>query len=401
MSKKNIYGMLTLALIIFTIVVFTVIDKTNSVNLSFAIQIILILYLSKTIFGCVLYVKKQYEKQKYSDAIILNLGLIIFLAVNILRQLNLLFFYFGETSILDIYNNTLESFSYFAMITLPFIIILAVCSVISNIILIKREGFKYTNLLGIVFGILAVICTFSGRIIYLLTNTLQLDESKILVKRFIDISLNTVLSYYYCLVLATLYGNIMAAKHNPTYDKDFVIILGSKIRKDGSLTPLLKGRADRAITFARNQKNETNKDLIYIPSGGQGKDEVISEAEAIKNYLIENGISSGNIVVESNSKSTYESMKFSKEKINSIKKEGKIAYSTTNYHVFRSGVIANNEGIDCEGMGSNTKWYFYANALIREFIANLHSQRLKHFVLITSINIILLGLVLVGPYIYN
>ena len=191
----------------------------------------------------------------------------------------------------------------------------------------------------------------------------------------------------------------MAARHNPAYDKDFIIILGSKIRKDGSLTPLLKGRVDRAIAFAKNQKNETNKDIIYVPSGGQGADEVISEAEAIKNYLTENGINPENILVENKSTSTSENMKFSKEKINSIKKDGKIAYSTTNYHVFRSGVIANNEGIDCEGMGSNTKWYFYTNALIREFIVNLHSQRLKHFVLITSINVVLLGLVLVGLYI--
>lgn len=399
MNKKRLYGVLTFALIIFSIVVLTVIDKTNSVNLSLAIQIILILYLSKTIFGCVLYVKDQYKKQKYSDAIILNLGLIMFLVVNILRQLNLLIFNFGKSNIIDIYNNTLESFAYFALLTLPCIIVLAVCSVISNIILIKREGFRFTNLLGIFFGILAVICTFSGRIVYLITNTLQLDESQKLIKRFIDISLNTILSYYYCLVLATLYGNIMAARHNPAYDKDFIIILGSKIRKDGSLTPLLKGRVDRAIAFAKNQKNETNKDIIYVPSGGQGADEVISEAEAIKNYLTENGINPENILVENKSTSTSENMKFSKEKINSIKKDGKIAYSTTNYHVFRSGVIANNEGIDCEGMGSNTKWYFYTNALIREFIANLHSQRLKHFVLITSINVVLLGLILVGPYI--
>ena len=77
-------------------------------------------------------------------------------------------------------------------------------------------------------------------------------------------------------------------------------------------------------------------------------------------------------------------------------KEWKIAFSTTNYHVFRSGVIANNEGIDCEGMGSITKWYFYSNALIREFIANLLSQRRLHFVLISSINIILFILVLIG-----
>ena len=153
---------------------------------------------------------------------------------------------------------------------------------------------------------------------------------------------------------------------------------------------------DRAIDFAKNQKKEANKDIIYIPSGGKGSDEIISESEAMRNYLIENGINSKNIIIENKSTSTNENMQFSKEKINEINKDGKIAFSTTNYHVFRSGVIANNEGIDCEGMGSTTKWYFYSNALIREFIANLLSQRRLHFVLISSVNIILFILVLIG-----
>ena len=71
-------------------------------------------------------------------------------------------------------------------------------------------------------------------------------------------------------------------------------------------------------------------------------------------------------------------------------------FSTTNYHVFRSGVIANDEGIDCEGIGSTTKWYFYTNAIIREFVANLVNQRKQHLVLITSINIAMFILVFVG-----
>lgn len=43
-----------------------------------------------------------------------------------------------------------------------------------------------------------------------------------------------------------------------------------------------------------------------------------------------------------------------------------------------------------------TKWYFYVNALIREFIANLFSQRKQHFALITSINIVIFVLVIIG-----
>ena len=91
---------------------------------------------------------------------------------------------------------------------------------------------------------------------------------------------------------------------------------------------------------------------------------------------------------------------FSKRIIDESNNGNSIIFSTTNYHVFRSGVIAWNEGVECEGIGSKTKWYFYINALIREFFANLFIQRKQHFILITFINIALFILVFVG-YKYN
>ena len=91
----------------------------------------------------------------------------------------------------------------------------------------------------------------------------------------------------------------------------YILILGCQIRKDGTLTPLLKSRVDRAIEFANMQKKIKGKDIVFIPSGGKGADELISEAEAMKNYLLEQGISKKNILVEDKSTNTYENMSFS------------------------------------------------------------------------------------------
>ena len=176
--------------------------------------------------------------------------------------------------------------------------------------------------------------------------------------------------------------------------------MGSKIKEDGSLTPLLQARVDKAIDFGNKQYENTKKNIIYVPSGGKGTDEVIAEAEAIKKYLISKGIKENQILIEDKSKNTIENMKYSKDKIDEINKEAKISFSTTNYHVFRSGVIANKQGIDVEGMGSKTKWYFYTNALIREFIANLVQERNSHIALLFLINISLIVLILIGKH-YN
>ncbi len=181
-------------------------------------------------------------------------------------------------------------------------------------------------------------------------------------------------------------------------DKDFIIILGSKIKDNGDLSALLKGRVDKALEFGNTQYELNNKQIYYVVSGGKGNDEVISEAEAMKKYLIKQGVNKKYIIIEDKSTNTYENMKFSKMKIDKIKEKSNISFSTTNYHVFRSGVIANECGIDCEGMGSKTKWYFYSNALIREFIANIVKEKYKHIFLLLIINIFTLLLILIGYY---
>lgn len=395
-NNRRIYGIVSFVLLIIAITVLAVIDKTNNIRLSLAIQILLIVYLVKVTWGCLMYIKELYNKHKYSYSIIMNLGLVVFLIINIFRQINLLIIDWSLTSINDLYNNTLNSFSFFAFLILPLIAILAVYSVITNIILIIKEGFRPRNLLGILFGVGIVLGAFASQNVFEFVKGIELLNSQMFIKKFIDVGLNSVLCYFYCITFATLYCNIMAARHKPDFDKDYVIILGSKINENGTLPPILQGRVDKAIEFAKAQKENANKDIVFIPSGGKGDDEFMAEAEAMKNYLIERGITPEDIIVEDQSKNTLQNMKFSKQKIDELNKDGKIIFSTTNYHVFRSGIIANKEGIDCEGIGSNTKWYFYTNAVIREFIANLVNQRKQHLILITSINIAMFILVFIG-----
>ena len=397
MKKRYVFYLcLTILFVFISIILLKKTDLSNSVALSKTIQIILILFLIRVSYGCTLYIRKKYLERKYSYNIIMNLGLLIFININILRQINVLIVNWNILNISDIYHNAIDSFSYFAMLTLPCIIVLSIYSIITNIILIKKEGFKYTNLLGIFLGILSLVGLLGSQIIYRITSKLIVGKKLLMVKKLIDIFINSTLSYLYTLIIATLYCNIKASKHKPKYDKDFVIILGSKVNKDGSLTPLLKGRADKALEFGRNQEMNANKEIYYIPSGGKGNDETIAEGEAIKNYLIKQGIDKKYILVENKSTSTIENMKFSNEIIIKKKKDAKIVFSTTNYHVFRSGVIATECGIDCEGFGSPTKWYFYTNALIREFIANLVQEKKRHIGIIILINITALILAIIG-----
>ena len=402
-----IYLIITLLFILLSVFILHYTNLDDNVEISKSIQFILILFLIRISIGCIFYIRKQYEEQNYSYGIIMNLGLLLFIIINILRQINLLIINWNVLSILDIYDNTLQSFSFFAMLTLPCIIILSLYSIIGNFILIKKEGFNPYRMLGLVLGFLALLGLFGSQSLYYIISSFLIGNDMLALKYSLDICINGTLSYFYTLIIATLYCNIRAGNHIPKYDKDFIIILGSKIKKDGSLTPLLKGRVEKAIDFSNKQYNLTKKKIIYIPSGGKGNDEIISEAEAIKKYLIEKGIKENQIIIENKSTSTIENMKYSKKIIDNTKKDAKVCFSTTNYHVFRSGVIANEQGIDCEGIGCKTEWYFYNNALIREFVAGLMLERNKHLMLIILLNISLLILIGIGinynliTFIYN
>ena len=89
-----------------------------------------------------------------------------------------------------------------------------------------------------------------------------------------------------------------------------------------------------------------------------------------------------------------ENIKFSNNIIKNQNKNAKIAFSTTNYHVFRAGTIATAQKIMMEGIGAPTKTYFWINAFIREFIATLVIEKKNH--VLTFINIILVMLLMVG-----
>ena len=188
----------------------------------------------------------------------------------------------------------------------------------------------------------------------------------------------------------------LVARYEPEPDKDFMIILGCKVRKDGTPSPLLRGRIDRALAFAGKQKVQTGKDLIFITSGGRGADEPISESAAMKRYLMEQGIPAERIIEEDRSTDTLENMRFSKEKVLAVNPAGRVAFATTNYHVFRSGLCARRAKMRAVGVGAKTRWYFWPNAAVREFVGLLTAHRGKQALILTGMIVFYVALTLLA-----
>lgn len=146
---------------------------------------------------------------------------------------------------------------------------------------------------------------------------------------------------------------------------DYNIILGAGLKGE-EMTLSLKERMDKAIEYNKNTKN------YIVVTGGRGPGESISEALAMKRYLIENGIAENRVLIEDNARNTMENFKFSKEIIE--KNSGKsieklnIKVITSNYHCFRSSILAKRNGYkSLSFIGNKTNPLLVPTYYTREF----------------------------------
>ena len=157
---------------------------------------------------------------------------------------------------------------------------------------------------------------------------------------------------------------ILANSSSPSNGADALIVLGGGIRGTGP-TLILKYRLDAAKEYL-----DRNPDTLCIVSGGKGCDEVCSEAEVMRNYLVLRGVDEARIVMEDASLSTEENFIYSKRIIDRrLGTDAGIVFVTTRFHVFRSERVAKRLGIEAEGVPSRGVWYIAPNDYLRECAA--------------------------------
>ncbi|MBQ6154708.1 YdcF family protein [bacterium] len=347
---------------------------------------------------CWFYIRKQAHINIYSYKLMVNLGVLIFLLGTVVNQLYRLFFEYHEFGVAEVYVDTIRVFSQNVYLVLPLVLILAGMLIVSNLALIKHDGYKAEHTLGIILGILLLGGSFVGTQLFgWLQQWISSGHNLMtMVAFFVETGICLTISYFECMLLAAVICTLKSERYQPPLDQKYVIILGCKMDKDGSPLPILQGRIERALTFGQKQQTATGLPLTYVPAGGQGKDEVITEAQAMKNYLVAKGVDKKQIWLENKSKTTRENMKFAKKVIEQKGKLEKVIFATTGYHVWRSGVIANNVGLNARGIGAKAPWYFYQNALVRELAANLYVQQRQHFFNLVFLHMCLIMMLAAG-----
>lgn len=141
---------------------------------------------------------------------------------------------------------------------------------------------------------------------------------------------------------------------------DVVIVLGAQWKSSGP-SYVLQKRLDAALAYL-----EENPDTVVIVSGGQGKDEPISEAAGMASYLEAAGIAPERILQEDRSTDTNENLEFSSALLD--KTQNRVVVVSNNFHVYRAVKIAQKKGYArVEGLAADAYPAMLPNHLLREF----------------------------------
>jgi len=241
---------------------------------------------------------------------------------------------------------------------IPEIVLTVFFAVIFCICLFSITIHIQSALVGMIVSALIVIATARWR-------HFRAWYSKIRRQRTGRIVTNTIaiLALVVGLYAVVIFGFMLNAVYTPPSDDATLIVLGCQVRGE---TPslMLQKRMETALEYLRK-----NPKAVAVLSGGQGPDEFITEAEAMRRFLVDKHISENRLFMEENSTSTYENIVFSHEIIESNNQSQNIAIVTDGFHQFRAQSFAKSAGLSPGAVASGTPFYLLPYYWVREAAA--------------------------------
>ncbi len=142
---------------------------------------------------------------------------------------------------------------------------------------------------------------------------------------------------------------------------DYLIVLGARVNgTEPSLS--LQTRTNAAVRYLRE-----NPETKVIASGGQGDDEIITEASCIIRLLKEAGIEEERIICEDRATSTAENIRYSYELMDDP--HATVGVVTNGYHMFRAKLIARSHGEHpVSGVAGGSSLFMLPHNMTREFM---------------------------------
>ena len=235
--------------------------------------------------------------------------------------------------------------------------VIGISILLNGLFMLIFANYNLGILLTLLLGLFISACGIFGEKIVNLTNNgiLKYIRSIILILVVLELLLLGFLAIY-------------GVSDNVNYKEDALIVMGAGIRGDKITYPLLT-RLNKAVEY-----HNKNKNAVIVVSGGQGPQETVTEAYAMKQYLLECGIPENKIIMEEKATSSDENIRFSKKILDDfMKKDYSIIVVTNNFHIYRTVQTAKANGFSSVGhISSGIQFYNILPCFLRESLAVLY-----------------------------
>ena len=242
-----------------------------------------------------------------------------------------------------------------------FLIIISISALLYYLFLSLRYGIHYIvfSWVFLIIGLLAIAILVLERMLHRSLISYLPKPLRILAFIFL----------FGCIAIYSILQvrSIATGFHTSTTQANTVIVLGAQLN-GSSISRLLRYRLDAAVSFHEQYPNAT-----IIVSGGQGAKEDISEASAMKAYLVSKGINENQILCEDESRNTYENFAFSKKL---IKNDTQVSVITNDFHMYRAAYLCEDSGLTCSLYPARSDLDLVPNFYLREFFGVIKDQYL-------------------------
>lgn len=215
------------------------------------------------------------------------------------------------------------------------------------------------NLAGILVCLLLIFLTiFPKKVFAFLQSIWQHLPGKIGLSLLAAVTAAGVL---FCTVMSIQMARTISTK--PDGSQNVVVVLGCKVR---GTTPSLMLR--RRLKAAEEYLTQ-HPDAVCVVTGGQGAGEDIPEGQAMKNWLVENGIAEERIYAETTSRDTQENLENAAEILVEHQLGSEIVIVTDGFHEYRASLLAERAGLQSSAYSAKTRALFVPTYWVREWMA--------------------------------
>ena len=143
---------------------------------------------------------------------------------------------------------------------------------------------------------------------------------------------------------------LRASKGSPQQDTPYLLVLGAKVNENGPSVSLWD-RINAAYDYL-----SAHPDTVAVLSGGQGKDEPMSEAQCMYDHLTDMGISPDRLYMEDQATSTWQNFQYSLDLLENTfgQRPTELGVVSSEYHLFRAGLFARAFGVEFIGIPART-----------------------------------------------